>query len=277
MKTRKLVPGLVLSILLALSAFPQMVAAQNLWEMPSFDRGIGVEIAKPIFDGDGISFATSSTFLSVVWPLSDGVRFVGELPISYAAWDDEYENDSDIAMGNPYLGVSLGKEDSNLLGQVGIRLPLVSESGELGEAEWVGMFTNRVDRLGAFMPDVVPVGGSATYQYRTEDGFVALFTGGADIWVATDDDSDRVEAMGLYGARFGYDGPEWTVLGGLLGRGILTEEHVNLSSGTLHEAGLELAYRGASVQPRFFVRLPLDEDLRDLYDAKVGVGLRIAF
>jgi hypothetical protein len=271
--------GILLFPLLAIPAIPGKLASQGLWGTVSAERGFSLEIAKPFFDGDGVSFATTTTFLSVTWPFSDRLRFVGEFPLSYASFDNEYEDesDSDLAVGNPYLGVSIGEEDSRLTGQVGLRLPLVTDFEDLGEAEWIGMAVHTVDRMGAFWPKVLPILGTATYTHRQENGFVALLTGGFSAWVSFEDETgvDDVEAVGLYGGRVGYDGPEWMVLGGIVGRGILTEDHATLASATEHEAGVQVSYQGASVQPTAFIRLPLDEDRREFLDVVAGLSLRI--
>ncbi len=275
MRTQKLVIGLVLTTLFALPTLPQALSAQGLWGLPTYEKSVALEFAKPLFEEGNQSFLSSGNFISVTWPLSERIRFVGEIPFAYSSWDNEFESESQFALGNPYLGLSIGKETSNLLGQVGLRLPLASDDND--DARWLGTFADYVDREGDFFGDIVPITGTLTYRNRQENGFLVMATGGADTWIFTEGGGDGAEVFALYGARLGYDGPAWTVLGGIAGRGILTEESSFFDDGSVHEVGLEVGYRTAAVQPKLFVRYPLDKDIREFLDLVVGFGIRVGF
>lgn len=276
MINRKLVLGFFLSTLLALPVLPESLSGQGLWDMPAYEKSVGLEFAKPVFEDSDLSVLSSGIFLSVAWPLSDRFRFVGEIPMAYASWDGEDHGETGVVIGNPYLGLSLGKESSNLTGQVGLRLPLAPPDKD--GSRIVGIFSNYVSHGGAdFWGDLVPITGTLTYKNRGENGFVLLATGGADAWIFTEGGGDGSELFGLYGARVGYDGPTWMVLGGFGGRAILTEDTSLFDDGSVHELGVEAGYRTTSVQPRVFLRYPLDEDIGDFLDLVVGFGLRVAF
>ncbi|MBT8395659.1 MAG: hypothetical protein KJN92_01780 [Gemmatimonadetes bacterium] len=271
MTSRKFISGVVLSTVLIFAASSQALSAQGLWGIPSYDTSVALELAKPFTNNGEESFPSSGGFLSVTWPLTEKIRFVGELPFVYAWWD----GDTEAGLGNPYLGLSIGEEGSNLLGQVGVRLPLGPD--EIDYGRMIGLFSDYVNRQGAHIPETVPLTGTLTYIHRQETGFVAMATGGADLWFSTNGGGDGVEAFGLYGGRAGYEDDTWSVLGGIAGRAFLTGDGGTLAENTIHELGLEMAFKTASVQPKFFVRLPLDQDVRDSFKAAAGFGLKIAF
>ena len=115
MKTRNLVLGFVLSTLLAVPALPQAVSGQTLWNEPEHQKSIGLELAKPFFADDEWSSLSSVMLLAVNYPFSESFRFVGEIPFAYGGWEGDYDSETDIGLGNPYLGLGIGKEAGHVL------------------------------------------------------------------------------------------------------------------------------------------------------------------
>lgn len=272
MKTRSWTSAILVSISLTFLPAGETLSGQGLWGIPSYEKSIQLKAAKPLLDFGEFSTLSSGISLSAVWPFTEKVRFVGELPMAYASRVDGDDGELGLTLGNPYLGVSLGAPSSKWVGQIGVRLPLASTGQD--DSRGIGMLSDLVDQQGSFFPDLVPATGTLTYRYRQEDGFVLTATGGVEAWFFTDGGGDGAELFGLYGARAGYEGPRWTLLGGVAGRRILTEENLFFSDASLHELGLEVGYRTRSAQPMLFVRFPLDEVIRDELNAVVGIGVR---
>lgn len=273
MNIRNLTIGLFLSVPLLWAGIRTPLSAQGLWGVPCYEKSVSLEFAKPVFEHGNESFLSSGSFLSVTWPLSETYRFVGEIPFAYISWDSEWDRDSQFALGNPYVGLSIGKESSKVVGQIGLRLPLARSDND--DARFLGIFADYVGREGAFFGDIVPITSTVTYRVREENGFVGLVTAGADAWILTGGHGDGGEVFALYGVQAGYDGTEWTVLGGAFGRGILTEEASFFDDGANHELGVRVGYRTASVQPTVFMRYPLDRDMNEFMNLVVGLGLRV--
>jgi hypothetical protein len=272
MNTRKLVLGITLTAF-SLAIPSSALLGQSMWRPQTSGKSMGMEISKPFFDGGQMSALSTTTLLWVQWPIRDKVQFVGELPLAYGSYDDEFGGESDFVLGNPYLGLRIGEDGSNLSGQLGVRLPLTPSHNNL--ALGVGLFSDFISRPGAFWPDNVPITGTVAYQVRKDDGLIFRVVGGADAWIATESDyGDRVEAWGLYGAGAGYENEVWSFSGTLAGRAILTESGGSLADRTVHELGLDIGYLKASVQPNLFVRFPLDEGLRENLNVVVGFGIR---
>jgi hypothetical protein len=235
-----------------------------------------LEVAKPFFEGgnDQWSPLSSASYLSVHWPLTDRIAFVGELPLAYGSLDPKYEDlktESKLTLGNPYVGVKIQTANRDLSGQVGLRLPLASEEGF--PATTIGVLSDFINRSGAYLEEMVPITGVLTYRRVRENGLLYSLTAGADTWIATGG-GGNVETFGLYAGQGGYYGSDWSVTAGLAGRALLTEEGLDLADRTTHEVGLDLGYHKTRIQPTLFVRVPVDEFLGDVVNTVVGFRLR---
>lgn len=276
MRPRNLVLGTAVLTLFFISTPPPCVAGQSLWDLPSYQKTVALEISKPVMDYyDDLSALSSGIFLSVTWPLNESLRFFGELPMGYAGRADAHESETGLALGNPYLGVNIGKEGSDLLWRFGVRLPLAPSDREASRI--VGLFSDYISRQGVFWGEILTVAGTGTYRHRTEDGFVALATAGVDMWIPTEGGGGDTEFFGLYGGQAGYEDETWSAMGGVMGRAYLSGQGGNIAERTIHELGAQIGYQWASVRPSFFFRLPLDEGIRDDLDVVVGIGLRLGF
>ena len=79
--------------------------AQPIWLGLDNKNFIAVEALKPNFEGDSdLSFPSAGYFISGRFSVGETVTFVGELPISHGGIDNEFFNESETAIGNPYFG-----------------------------------------------------------------------------------------------------------------------------------------------------------------------------
>ncbi|MGD2122140.1 MAG: hypothetical protein PVJ76_10375 [Gemmatimonadota bacterium] len=275
---------LVLTVVMAIASGTPPLArdllCQTLWSRPDSLRSFGIQVAKPLLAQEEFSGLSSVAYLSVNWPLSGYVRIVGELPISYGSWEaDAYHHERGISdessfdLGNPYLGVSLGREASFLSGQVGVRLPFGTSNGPGAS---IGSLTDNVSRQGEFLWNRMTLWGIMTVTLRGQGGSFFAASGGWDVWIPEGFDGEK-ETSFLYGARAGLERDRWTVLGGLAGRVLLTEDEWPKVNRSPVEMGLEAWYRTGDFQPNLFLRIPLDERLRETRRATVGIGLRRMF
>ncbi len=278
MKPRNLVLGLVLLTLPTSPILSRDLAGQSLWDRPSYERNVQVQFSKPVLDFGEFSFLSAGVFLSVNWPLTERFRFVGELPMGYAdrtdGYDDGYDNEMGLVLGNPYVGIDIGKRESDLSGQFGVRLPLAPS--DKGDSRFIGTFSDHISRQGTFWDELLTVTGTGTYRHRTEEGFVAVTTAGAEVWFSTES-GGSTEVFGLYGGQAGYENETWSATAGVMGRAFLSADRGNLGERTHHELGAQIGYQVASVRPTVFFRLPLDEDIREGLDYVVGLKIRVGF
>jgi hypothetical protein len=239
-------------------------------------KSITIEWLKPSFGEDSnTTFFTSSFFLNFHLPASENTYLVGELPFSYAKY--EYENNSRFfldesgsTIGNPYLGVEYqGTGNSRFMGEFGVRIPLASDENV---ATGTGLTTDFIDRAEAFAPKVVSIHAMANHLYRSEQGLSLRFRGGLLLWLYTRDTGDRTEFFLLYGLIIGYNSAAVRFHGGFNGRVLLTQGG-GFSEKSLHQFIASANFGSGTVRPGFSLRIPLDEDLKEILDSTIGLDV----
>ncbi|MFQ5771883.1 MAG: hypothetical protein ACE5HX_15215 [bacterium] len=156
-KNRKV--GTIIFILTGLFV-THSATAQPIWLEQSNYQSIALEVLKP--KKDNTTFLSSTFFLSLRLPVRDNLIFVGELPFAHGQQDFEnIDTEAKNKIGNIYLGFDLLRQDSLIFIEAGLRLPLVTSSNI---ASIFGQLSD-VDRLEAFIPDVVTVFGTINFPY----------------------------------------------------------------------------------------------------------------
>lgn len=257
--------------------FPASSPAQSIWLDRSQDKMLALEILKPSFKGEeNVSFTTAAYFLSYRMPLSENVRFVGELPFAHG----DFGRDVNFfflrfgpgsTFGNPYLGVEVQKQDSPLFAEFGVRAPLTSDN-QL-QAVTTGLVAD-FDRMEAFMPNTVPLTVMLNYRQKSTSGLTFRLRGGPSFLVGTEDGGSQW-LLG-YSAQVGYETEPFSVNAGFTGRANLSEEG-NFGERSVHQLGLAANLGLGNVRPGIHFRMPLDQDTRDGLDYVVGINLGIQF
>jgi hypothetical protein len=269
--TKTISSHLYLIICTVLVAF-SLLSAQPLWLERSHKKTIDLEILKPDFEGeDNTTFATTCWFLTGQFPVSDKVRIIGEIPFSYYKSESEYfEREGENAFGNPYLGIELSGEDSPIFGEIGLRLPLTPDEGS--SALYSGAIAEFVDRSEAFARDILPIYAIFNYIKVEPKGFMFRFRGGPVAWFATGDRNDT-EWFLLYSAQGGYQSQKYNFFAGLSGRWFLSLEDAEFSERTFHQFGISANVILGTFKPGILLKLPLDDDMRQILDLVFGITL----
>jgi hypothetical protein len=200
------------------------------------------------------------------------MSWVYELPFAHYGYDSEYSDESDNAIGNPYLGVEFYGEGSPIFGEIGLRLPLAPDFDN--GAVFIGYFTDFVDRVEAFVPDVLTASGFVNYMKREPSGFFSRLRCGLTLLVATEKHAESDQCL-LYSAQAGYESEEAGFMAGVSGRYVLSEEDGDFGEKTNHQLGLAVSFAAGAVHPGISIRVPLDEDLSDWLDFVFGLTLGV--
>jgi len=253
--------------------------AQSIWMGDSKEPSISLEVLKPNFKhGDGISTTTSVLFLGIQAALNDKFVFHGELPLSHIAVDSSLEDEefgrSSDRIGNPYVGIEIRDLAEGLSAEVGARAPLLSaDSDEDIGAFAMGVSTELVDRIEAFLPDTVPVSAALDYRKEVASGFSVRLRGGPSAWIPTKGGDS--ELFALYSAQGWFTAGNLELGGGLSGRQHLTGNSDEDSN--VNQVGLGASYGFGRFRPGVEVRVPLDQSLRDLAGSVIGLNMKVSF
>lgn len=251
--------------------------AQSIWLYRTDDNTVSLEILKPDLAGpDFTSFMSSAWFVSGMFKMQERLFLASEFPIAYLGYDSEYGLDkSYTSIGNPYFGLEVYARNTSFFAEFGVRIPLSSKDEE-DNALSLGALTDFTERLEAFATDIVPVHFALNYRYENTSGFFVRLRSGPNLWFAKGDRDDE-ELLMKYTAQLGYASSQFRIIGGISGLWLLSEDNLNFGERTWHQLGFETNLRLGMLQPAFYLRIPLDEDLRNLIDAVFGLGLNVSW
>jgi len=257
--------------------------AQSIFLEPNNIPAVHLEALRPGFRGKDLSNITFAFFLSGRFSLGEELQVRAEIPYMTYKEDDSWSywgyqtrsSERENAFGNPYLGLEFGRLENGFHGEAGIRLPVVKDTSG---AETEGMLTDPVERMEAFVPEVIPVYLGVNYRYRSDNGFGMRLRMVPVIWFRMgSSSSDDTEIFALYSAQAWYESEKVGVGGGFSGRFLTTGDEDGFGERTLHQFGFFANYTFGSVMPGFQVRFPLDQDLKDVlvpaYSLSIGVKL----
>lgn len=188
-------------------------------------------------------------------------------PVAHFGVDNEFFNESETAIANPYVGFEFRRPGTSSFIELGGRVPLAPDD-KLG-ALLYGTFAD-INRLGAFAPDLLTVTGKFNYYNENASNLIVRLRGGSTVLIPTDEGD--TELVLDYSAQVGYKGSQISVIGGLSGQLIVTEEDLDLGERTIHQLGASASLNLGSVRPGIHFWIPMDEDL-DFIDFVLGLNL----
>jgi hypothetical protein len=272
-------PGAALLIFIGAAAVPRPLAAQSIWLTLPREPTLSLEAFKPSFKGaNRLAWSTTVFFLSLRVPTSEKDLFVAEVPFVHGAVKSNAfgSGGTSSLLGNPYIGVELGKTGHPVFGELGIRLPLAKSFGEGSFADGVGAYTD-FDRFEAFSIETGAMIGMVNYCHKTPSGVMVRLRGGPIYAFNTGRGFESETYLG-YSAQVWHESRRVHVGGGLTGRMVLSGVYGGLAGRTIHQAGVFASFPAGKVQPGVHIRLPLDkalrEDLKVVFGVNLGITLR---
>jgi hypothetical protein len=275
--SHRLIP--VFCAVMVLSAFLTS-GAQSIWQDYTSWEGLTIEFLKPNYvDEEDLSFLTSATFLSGRFPVTRNVVFSGELPFSYVNYDIPQGPDLGArqTFGNPYFGLEFHFRRTPLFFEVGARAPLTAGiEKENGEATINGGLTDFVDRAEAFATDAVPITGFVNYILSSRTGFSLRLRGGPSVWIASGD-REESETFILYSVQAFYETGILRFAGGFSGRYLASADNGDFGERSFHQLTFGLDIILGMFRPGVTIRIPLDDEYKDMISTVFGISLGIDF
>jgi len=253
-------------------------AAQSYWHDDVGRAQYRLELLKPFLKNVDESFLTGSGFLSGSFLVGTGLRFEGELPFTRISISNPVLGDiRGFHVGNPYVGLVSHRGERPFAFRVGIRLPVVGFPDDPADLTAIAVgAVSDLDRQEAFVPDLVTVRGGVEWIKVQPGGLLLGAAIGPTLLV--DDGFDDAELLGDYGFRIGYRGEGIQTYAALTGRiNVTSDDSDGLSERTQHQLTGALALRRGRLRPEFLLRVPLDDEARDLVGVIVGAGLRLVY
>lgn len=240
------------------------------------EKGLWLEVSHPEVETFEVTVPSTAWYASGRYPVAQSLWAVAEIPFAYGKVDGPAipELEGGTVLGNPYLGLEYAASDRVRV-EAGARLPLTT-ADDFSFGDVVGFLADPL-RGEAFMQDVVPLSAAVTFSHSLTSGMKLQARSGVTsmIWRGDDELGETMTALdyGLLGqypmglARFG---------GGLTGRWDVSAEEDGFSENSLHQLGLSADYQFGRLRPGLNLRIPLDEEYRDLVTASMGVYLQVS-
>lgn len=237
-------------------AAPLAAQGTPVWGPPVGTRVVSLDVARPSWDGVDLAAASGLLYAGLRVPVTASLSVVGELP--YARFEESGVAGS--ALGNVYLGIEhAAAGPSGMVADLGLRLPTVNESGDIGGAAALAAFSD-FDRAEAWLDEVWAARGHVGYRHWSPGGFMAGFAFGATLWASGQSED---EVLADYRAHAGFRRDNLALGAEFTGRAILTADGGSFGERTLHQLTLGAGMAAGPVWPRLSLRIPLDADLKD--------------
>jgi len=262
---------------LLLGLWPRSGTAQSLWTKPYEPNQVALELLQPSLDtpaNETVSFLTGAGILSGSYLLNDRTTFVAEVPFAHyqsEVGEDDPTSISESMLGNPYVGLGVSSTRVPFLVELGVRLPIASDSSA---ATYAGTATD-LDQSEAFVAHLLSAQLLLNARWELSRIASVRFRGGPLVTVPTQDDGSTTELFVRYSVQGWYEGERYVLGPGLTGRGLITEIGSNFSDRTTHQVGGTLIFNFPRVQPGVLVRTPLNGPGSDAVDLIVGITLSV--
>ncbi len=260
--------------------------AQSVLLEPNNDAAIHLEALRPSVRDTDFSNTTFAFYLSGRVQVGGNLFLRAEVPFMnykekpggyYNPYGDYYRHYSEGSQfGNLYLGLDVGNAHNGFQGEFGVRMPVVTERSDAAGA---GAATDYIERIEAFLPDLVPIYAGVNYRLKTDNGFGMRLRMVPVFWLWVGDRSSRdSDLYALYSAQVWYEDKKVGVGGGITGRIIGTGDADGFDDRSLHQFGFFANYTFGSVMPGFQIRFPLDDGIRRMgvnptYSLSIGFKL----
>lgn len=268
-------PALV--VLLLIFGFQIRSSAQSVW----IDEGertskVGIEAMIPSlsdFNSD-VDFPTSAVVLYGQIRANDRLSIKIDLPVSHLSVGDSDISETDI--GNPYIGIAIFNKESSVLFDLGFRLPLAPSFNISDPGNNAGLFTGVLVEnynLGKYVPETFSITSQIKYRWQNPAGLIVKFGGGPDL-IFPPDDADA-ELFLNYHSQFLFSTGDFRIGAGFTGLLFISENDISFGDRTIHDLGILSVYDFGPIEAEAYLRVPLDDEIRN--DLNFVLGLNLLF
>jgi hypothetical protein len=238
-----------------------------LAQSPLPARALAVDILRPHFNTAETSLLSVAAFASgraAVGP----VGVVVELPYFRV---DPNPGGPTATLGNPYVGVELGRGDhTGVSGTAGVRFAVLKD---IDEAKTIGSYVD-VSRFEAFRPNTFSIHSAVRFRLQNDAGFFVAASGGPTAWIPTQPHA-QTEVVVHHEVSVGHQGSAAWFAVGYNGLSVLTEKPAAVGELTIGELELAITRARGRVRPAFHLLLPIDEEYSAVVGFVVGLGVAI--
>lgn len=271
---------LISTIYLLIFSMSSIISAQslNFKTIPSDKAQFDARFEKPFF-----SSLTSLSTLSGVYqfslniPISSKLNLISDIPYMYSNYKivNSYRNTelTQNGFGNIFIGVQTNQPTINgrkSTVSFGVFLPTAEK--KLG---FNGLFTNYYDFQKYTLNSWGFIFNYAYYKFSNNGLYYGLEVG-PNISIQTIAKRTLTDIFMHYGINVGYKIDKLLLNVEFLGIAIITEDTNNFGDRFVNLLDFGAQWKGTSLTPKLFYKIYLKNDMRDIVDGILGVGISVS-
>lgn len=238
-----------------------------------YDRtsnSVNIQWLRPTIPGgnDELSFGTSRSSITGRFEVGTNNSVIIEVPFAYLGVKSFDE--SEIALGNIYLGSEFVFDNEKVFAELGVALPTGSEN----PATAIGLIAD-FDRPQTFAIDATALKVRLNYAQLQEVGFIYRLRLGPDYFIFSDEFRDGSELLLNYAIQMGFRSQNLYGLAGVSAFTILSESELTGAARSQYTFSAMLTLSASRVKPGVIFKVPLDNDFEGLVDNVLGLFVNL--
>ncbi|MBU0474476.1 MAG: hypothetical protein KKF62_09960 [Bacteroidetes bacterium] len=250
----------------------------NLQTLPDTTKQFGFSFDKTFYSSNYNMSAFSGVYqVYLNIPISSKLNLISSIPYINTNYDFEtswwkyhYEKQG---IGNIFIGIQTNKKiinNSRSVFSVGVYLPTAEKNAAIN-----GLYSNYYD-LQKFAPNTMGIYVNYAHHRISRENFNVVFEVGPNFILPTGDNNANGELFIHYGFDAGYKANNLLFDVELLGVVILTEDIDNISDRFVNMLNFGTQWKGSVVSPKIFYKIYLKDEISDMIDGVLGIGVTVA-
>jgi hypothetical protein len=247
----------------------------NLQSLPDTTKQFEFRFDKSFYSSNVDMSMFSGTYqLNFNIPISSKLNLISSIPYINTNYevDGYYEKHTynKKGLGNIFIGIQTNTKITNNSRSVfsaGVYLPTAEENIAI-----YGLYSNYYD-LQKFAPNNFGVYFNFANHRISGDNFNFVFEVGPNFIIPTGDNSSNGELFIHFGFDAGYKIDKLCFNVELLGMAIITEQPDDFIDRFVNMLNFGAQWKGALVSPKLFYKIYLKEEMSDMIDGVLGVGV----
>lgn len=214
-----------------------------------------------------------NTALNLKLKTTEKFYLIAELPIVHGSTDYmHYDNKSETAIGNPFIGFQVFTKIKGLSFISGVRLPAADKEKSIA---YFPSYYSDLEKFTAFFSEVVGINILSSYEFDISNRFFGSLSFGPSLMIPKKNEYNDTELYANYSFALGFNNELFKISSGITGIMIISESDLNFDERTLHHFVLSGAVNLGKLLPGITARIPMDEFSVQGFILGLSLGLRL--
>lgn len=266
--------------LLILLISPGILFAQtiNFQTIPSDKMQFGFSFDKPFYPHNTNMSVLSGVYqLSFNIPVSSKLNMIGSVPFISTKYEIDYGlikyKYDKSGFGNIFIGAQTNPgimDNGKSIISFGLFLPTAEE-----QIAYNGLYINYYD-IQKYIPNSLGLYFNYAYFKVNNEGFNYGLEVGPNVLIPTEGKNSEAELFIHYGVNAGYQVNKLLFNAEFSGIAIISQQVDNFGDRLINLLGFGAQWKESRITPKIFYRIYLREEMRNVIDGVLGVGVTVS-